>query len=216
MLRGALHIAVVFSFLWLPLNRRHNIVLVYPIDDVDLWAEGVNVPSAVVHVGWPRDVQRKAVELGMNATYRSSRSKFASSMIGRPPLPELTSHVVVPDHIFKSASTWRDELLLEALERGIPIVKDSWISASHEMGVWLPSIFFLAGPRLFYLPVPPSIFYLAGLLLAADPDGRLALDLAATTPLPPPVFSSAADAAEFTARSGIKADWVRPEAEDLA
>ena len=44
MLRGALHIAVVFSFLWLPLNRRHNIVLVYPIDDVDLWAEGVNVP----------------------------------------------------------------------------------------------------------------------------------------------------------------------------
>ena len=34
MVRGALHLAVVFSFLWLPLNRRHSIVLVYPIEDV--------------------------------------------------------------------------------------------------------------------------------------------------------------------------------------
>ena len=34
MLRGALHVAVVCSFLCLPLNRRHNIVLVYPIEDV--------------------------------------------------------------------------------------------------------------------------------------------------------------------------------------
>ena len=38
MLRGALHIAVVFSFLWLPLNRRHNIVLVYPAFEVVGWA----------------------------------------------------------------------------------------------------------------------------------------------------------------------------------
>ena len=83
MLRGALHVAVVFSFLWLPLNRRHNIVLVYPIEDVGLRADGVYVPWP--H-SWQRDVQRKAVELGMNATYRSSRSKFASSMIGPPPV----------------------------------------------------------------------------------------------------------------------------------
>ena len=34
MLRGALHIAVVFSFLWLPLNRKHNIVLVFPDEDL--------------------------------------------------------------------------------------------------------------------------------------------------------------------------------------
>ena len=39
MLRGLLHIAVVISFLWLPLNRRHNIVLVYPIEDVGLSSE---------------------------------------------------------------------------------------------------------------------------------------------------------------------------------
>ena len=97
MLRGAMHIAVVVSFLWLPLNRQHNIVLVYPVEDVGLWADGVYVPSQ----SWRRDVQRKAVELGMNATYRSSRSKFASSMIGRPPLPDLTSHVVVPSHILE-------------------------------------------------------------------------------------------------------------------
>ena len=36
MLRGALHIAVIVSFLWLPLNRRHNIVLVYPLEDIGL------------------------------------------------------------------------------------------------------------------------------------------------------------------------------------
>ena len=41
MLRGALHIAVIVSFLWLPLNRRHNIVLVYPIEDVGLRADGL-------------------------------------------------------------------------------------------------------------------------------------------------------------------------------
>ena len=101
MLRGALHIAVVFSFLWLPLNRRHNIELVYPAFEVVGWADGVYVP---LH-SWRRDVQRKAVELGMNATYQSSRSKFASSMIGRPPLPDLTSHVVVPSHV--TAAKWK-------------------------------------------------------------------------------------------------------------
>ena len=53
MLRGALHIAVIVSFLWLPLNRRHNIVLVYPAFEVVGWADGVYVP---LH-SWRRDVQ---------------------------------------------------------------------------------------------------------------------------------------------------------------
>ena len=77
MLRGALHIAVIVSFLWLPLNRRHNIELVYPAFEVVGW-------PAVLGQSWRR-VQ--SVELGMNATYQSSRSKFASSMIGRRRCP---------------------------------------------------------------------------------------------------------------------------------
>ena len=60
MLRGALHIAVVVSFLWLPLNRQHNIVLVYPVEDVGLWADGVYVPTPVGFIFMGADAKKLA------------------------------------------------------------------------------------------------------------------------------------------------------------